>query len=146
MSAIRIAIIPHASPAYEQARLLRERILRLPLGCTLSEKDTEGEEAQIHIAAMDDASAVIGTLLLKPLPNAVVKFRQMAVDSAMQRAGLGRKLVAFAEQTARERGFAFVELNARMYAAGFYEKLGYAAEGEPFTEVALPHIRMTKRL
>ena len=37
-------------------------------------------------------------------------------------------------------------LNARMGAEGFYAHFGYLAEGEPFDENTIPHIRMTKRL
>ena len=37
-------------------------------------------------------------------------------------------------------------LNARLGAEGFYAKFGYRAQGRPFEENTVPHIRMTKRL
>jgi ElaA protein len=37
-------------------------------------------------------------------------------------------------------------LNARLGAEGFYARYGYQAEGEPFDENTVPHIRMTKAL
>ena len=46
---------------------------------------------------------------------------------------------------AREMGFAEVALAAQVRARGFYEKVGYAACGEPFDEEGCPHILMTKR-
>ena len=36
-------------------------------------------------------------------------------------------------------------LNARIGVEGFYRRHGYRAEGEPFDENTIPHIRMTKR-
>ena len=36
-------------------------------------------------------------------------------------------------------------LNARLGAEAFYQKHGYAIEGEPFDDNTIPHIRMTKR-
>ena len=37
-------------------------------------------------------------------------------------------------------------LSARATAIGFYQRLGYVAEGEPFLEVTLPHRLMRRRL
>jgi predicted GNAT family N-acyltransferase len=37
-------------------------------------------------------------------------------------------------------------LHARTGAEGFYLRLGYAKEGEPFEENTIPHIRMVKWL
>jgi ElaA protein len=37
-------------------------------------------------------------------------------------------------------------LNARLGAEGFYARFGYLAQGEPFDENTVPHIRMTKPL
>ena len=42
------------------------------------------------------------------------------------------------------RGFHRLMLHARSSAAGFYEKLGYAATGEQFVEVTIPHVTMEK--
>ena len=37
-------------------------------------------------------------------------------------------------------------LNARIGAKEFYKRHGYAAEGEPFDENTITHIRMTRRI
>ncbi len=37
-------------------------------------------------------------------------------------------------------------LNARLGAEGFYARFDYLAQGEPFDENTVPHIRMTKLL
>ena len=43
-------------------------------------------------------------------------------------------------------GFKRIVLNARLGAEGFYARFGYQAEGEPFDENTIPHIRMSKDL
>lgn len=138
--------ISFASVQYEAMKRFREEALRLPLGLTLSGEDIEGENIQIHIAAVHDDGTIIGTVLLKPLSQSHVKLRQMAVSPLSQRNGIGRELVRFAEETALAMGFNNIELHARIYAQGFYEKLGYRAAGEPFIEVTLPTIKMIKRI
>ncbi len=64
--------------------------------------------------------------LEKPL-EAVVQ--AMAVDRSRRRRGIGRALLAFAEQWARDRGFRSVTLASalgRADAHAFYTRLGYA--------------------
>lgn len=70
----------------------------------------------------------------------------MAVSPSLQRNGIGRSLVQFAEESARTMKFEVIELNARIYAQGFYEKLGYQTEGNEFIEVTLPTIKMSKQI
>jgi GNAT superfamily N-acetyltransferase len=144
--AIEITMVPFGTPLYERTKRFREALLRTPLGLELSEQDLAGEQSQIHIAAVDRVGVVRGTVLLKPISEDTVKLRQMAVCDKVQGAGLGRKLVTFAEQVAKERGFKIIEMHARVSALGFYEKLGYATEGEKFIEVTVPTILMKKAL
>jgi Histone acetyltransferase len=70
--------------------------------------------------------------------------RQVAVDEKLRRRGIGTALVSESERIARDAGYSRVVLHARMAAAGFYEKLGYEREGEPFTEVGIAHVAMRK--
>jgi GNAT superfamily N-acetyltransferase len=72
--------------------------------------------------------------------------RQLAVREDFLKKGFGRELVSYAESFARERGYGEIALHARETALGFYEKLGYEAEGDSFTEVGLPHLAMRKKL
>ena len=141
-----IHVVPFGTERYEQTKACRNTVLRVPIGLHLNEKDTQGEERQIHIAAVDDRNHVAGTIIIKPLSETRAKFRQMAVMDHAQGRGLGRQLVTFAETLARQKGFQEAELHARITAQGFYEKLGYKIEGEPFTEVGLPTILMKKQL
>ena len=137
--------ISYASDEYEQSKRLRQDVLRTPIGLVLNEKDVAGEEQQWHVAAIDK-NRVVGVIILKPLEQGVIKFRQVAVSSTQQGKGVGRDLMAFAESLAQSKQFTSVEMNARTTAQIFYEKLGYQATGDIFMEVGLTTIKMIKTL
>lgn len=138
--------IPYASALYEASKELRNNVLRLPLGMVLNDRDVAGEEEQIHIGAVTEDAKVLASVTLKPLSTTVIKLRQMAVDASQQGSGLGRKLVMFAEQLAYSKGYRVMETHARVVAQGFYEKLGYVAEGKMFVEIGIEHMAMKKAL
>jgi len=59
-------------------------------------------------------------------------FGLLAVDPALQRSGLGSRLVAAAEEYCREAGCQFMDLtivNLRSELPGFYHHLGYVESG-----------------
>jgi GNAT superfamily N-acetyltransferase len=70
----------------------------------------------------------------------------MAVPNNMQGKGIGRALMIFAENIARDLGYRKLCMHARKTAVGFYQKLGYSITGDEFTEVTIPHYIMEKTL
>jgi ribosomal protein S18 acetylase RimI-like enzyme len=145
----RLVEISHGSPAYERTVVLREAVLRRPLGLAFSREELDAETTSHHLVALgDDGETVLACLVLEPRPGdgAVVKMRQVAVAPEHQRRGLGTALVAFAERFARARGYGEIVLHAREHMAAFYDRLGYERTGARFIEVTLPHVAMRKRL
>ena len=82
--------------------------------------------------------------MLVPIEKDTVQLRQMAVLSGLQGKGIGRTIMQFAENLARDRGFKRIFMHARDTAVGFYQKQGYEKKGEMFTEVSIPHYVMEK--
>jgi len=138
-------IIEHGSRAYWDCVALRDEILRIPLGLKLSREDLEAEGDSHHLAGYVE-NRLVACLVLKPLGEGKVRLRQMAVAKSSQRKGIGSALMKFAESHARRLGYSEIIMHARESAVPFYEKLGYAVEGERFTEVTLPHFVMQKFL
>ena len=124
---------------------LRHEILRKPLGLTFDETELEKEKEDILIGAFED-DRLLGCCLLSPMDTSTIRLRQMAVPNSMQGKGIGRALMIFAENIARDQGYRKLCMHARKTALGFYEKLGYAVSGEEFTEVTIPHYIMEKAL
>jgi GNAT superfamily N-acetyltransferase len=65
------------------------------------------------------------------LENNGLQLRGMATDAQYQRGGVGRAVLTLVHQYAQEVGYP-LWCNARVSAMGFYEKLGWVAEGEEF--------------
>ena len=135
----------HNSPEYTATVALRHEILRAPIDLEFPSEELSAENAHFHLACYynDELAAC---LVLVPIDEREIKMRQVAVKENFQRRGVGRVLVEFSEQFARERGFVVMTLHARQNAVAFYEKLGYKKCGEAFEEVTLIHWKTWKNL
>jgi predicted GNAT family N-acyltransferase len=69
---------------------------------------------------------------------------RLAVLKAYRGQGLGTKAVLALIKEAESRGMNRVYLGAQRHAAGFYEKLGFSAYGEPYMEANIQHILMER--
>jgi GNAT superfamily N-acetyltransferase len=97
------------------------------------------------IGAFEDEQMLGCCMLVEKNPE-IVRLRQMAVLNDLQGKGIGRALMYFAENLARDRGYKILSMHARKNSAGFYEKMGYKIASEEFTEVTIPHYVMEKQL
>jgi predicted GNAT family N-acyltransferase len=140
-----LKIIDHGSREYQQMVQLRNEILRRPLGLMFTPEELEREKEEILIGAFEEEK-MLGCCMLVQEEGNSVRLRQMAVLNNLQGKGIGRALMIFAENIARDRGFKKITMHARKTATGFYEKLGYKAVGEQFEEVTIPHYIMEKML
>jgi N-acetylglutamate synthase-like GNAT family acetyltransferase len=140
-----LKIIDHGSREYQQMVQLRNDILRKPLGLSFDPQELEKEKDEILIGAFEE-DKMLGCCMLIKVDDKTVRLRQMAVLNNLQGKGIGRALMQFAENIARDRGFQTIMMHARKTATGFYEKLGYHVAGNEFHEVTLPHYVMEKRL
>jgi len=123
---------------------LRDEVLRKPLGLSLGGEDLAAEKNQLHFGLFDSTDHLIACVIAAPLSPTEARIRQMAVAPGHQGKGLGRLVMVELEETLRARGFRRFVLNARTSAAGFYEKLGYAAVGDEFMEHTIRHVLMAK--
>jgi len=140
-----LKLIDHGSPEYHQMVQLRNEILRRPLGLKFDPAELEKEKDEILIAAFEEEKMLGCCMLIKSGPDAV-RLRQMAVLPTLQGKGVGRALMQFAENIARDMGYKRIMMHARKTATGFYEKLGYEVTSVEFEEVTLPHVVMEKAL
>ena len=130
---------------------LRHRILRAGLPRDTAIFPGDGDPAARHFVAETIDGRIVGTLTLHLNSwegQPAWQLRGMAVDPALQRAGIGAQLLLAAEQSVRnESPTRQLWCNARVPAAGFYEKHGWTVVSEPFdVPTAGPHVKMIKRL
>jgi GNAT superfamily N-acetyltransferase len=136
---------------------LRHRILRAGLPPESARFDGDEAETTMHWAAFaldssgrtDDSAIGCLSLMLNSLEGEPAwQLRGMAVDVARQRRGLGAALLARAEAAAASANRAgCLWCNARLPAAGFYQKHGWTPISESFEiPTAGPHVKMSKKL
>jgi GNAT superfamily N-acetyltransferase len=100
---------------------------------------SQSSENELYVALSDNE--VVGTFHLTFIPNLTgrgalrVKVESVKVKAARRSLGIGATMMGFAEQRARQRGAAMLELSSnktRGNAHRFYERLGYARSHEGF--------------
>ncbi|MFJ3314713.1 GNAT family N-acetyltransferase [Herbaspirillum huttiense] len=126
----------------EQAQPIRFEVFvdeqKVPAEIELDEMDPHC----VHAVAYDDAGQPLATGRL--LPDGHIG--RMAVRKAGRGQGVGGAVLQALIAAARARGDAEVILNAQVHAEGFYQRHGFAREGEQFMEAGIPHITMRARL
>ena len=140
-----LKIIDHGTKEYQQMIQLRDDILRKPLGLQFSEDELIKEKNNLLIGAFED-DQMLGCCMLVEEEPGTVRLRQMAVLNDLQGKGVGRALMQFAENLARDRGYKKITMHARKNSLGFYEKMGYRKVGNEFEEITIPHFVMEKKL
>jgi ribosomal protein S18 acetylase RimI-like enzyme len=140
-----LKIIDHGTKEYEQMVKLRDDILRKPLGLTFTPEELESEKHNLLMVAYEDEQMLGCCMLVQEGPE-TVRLRQMAVLNDLQGKGIGKALMQFAENLARDRGYKKITMHARQNALGFYEKMGYKKVGKEFQEITIPHYVMEKEL
>ena len=95
-----------------------------------------------HVLARDKAGAPIGTARLSPDG----RIGRMAVLQPWRHRGVGAAMLQTLLDLARAHRMAVVELHAQVDAIGFYERFGFAVEGEEFLEAGIRHRHMRREL
>jgi predicted GNAT family N-acyltransferase len=136
---------PFGSHDYRASLSLREAVLRVPLGLPLRPEDVAGENSAFHLGCFQERT-LVGSLVLQPIDETIIKLRQLAVAAETQGKGAGSDLLQFAENFAREKGYNTIVAHARQQVLQFYIKRGYAVRGCPFIEATIPHYAIFKQL
>lgn len=144
-AAMNLSIIQTGTPGYEDMIALRMKVLLDPIGVPRSYINPQKEKDDLLLVA-EEEGRLTGCCILTRVDEHTIQLRQMAVDNSLHGKGIGAALVSFAEQTARERGYSLLTMNARDAVLDFYRKCGYSIASDQFFEVGIPHHRMEKIL
>jgi GNAT superfamily N-acetyltransferase len=172
---MNIKQILYNSPEYAQSLLLREAVLRAPLGLELSYDDVCEDSARYHLGLFINCCEITWVGDVNPTQVCIEKpdetreqlvlvgcasidlgdslqnplqyrVRQVAIHPDLQGQGLGRQLMEAAEAYCRSQNARSLFLCARLTVQKFYEGLGYKSQGASFTAVTIPHVNMLKIL
>jgi predicted GNAT family N-acyltransferase len=95
----------------------------------------------IHLLALAHGRPV-GAMRWRVVPTGKAKIERVAVLREARQLGIGRALMLEALRQVAAAGLTEAVLHAQTAASAFYARLGFVAEGEPFDEEGIEHIRM----
>ena len=105
--------------------------------------DLDGEA--IHLLAWQD-DVPVGTARLLIRGN-IGKIGRVCVLPQARGTGLGAQLIRASMDMLRvQTGVTTAKLGAQTHAIGFYEKLGFVAQGPVYDDAGIPHRDMTREL
>ncbi len=123
---------------------LREKVFVHEQGVPADLEHDDLDATALHLLA-EDGGRIVGCCRLVPSGDAM-RLGRMAVAADARGTSIGALLLAFAEAVAREEGAAEMTLHAQVSARGFYDRAGYAPEGDEFLDAGIVHVAMRRAL
>lgn len=142
---IEMRRIEYATDEYESSIDIRNEAFRKPWGLDIRDEDLSGDQNMEMYGGYLDGK-MIATVFLAEDDKDTARVKSVAILEEYRRHGLGRYLMDFIEDIAREKGYSKSNLMGRVSVEGFYHKLEYKTLSEPFDYQTIPHIEMTKDL
>lgn len=125
---------------YEDLRAVREQVFVLEQAVPREDEIDDLDPHSRHVLARDATGRAIGTGRLAPT-HAIGR---VAVLAEWRGRGVGAAIMRVLLEQARALGYPEVELHAQVRAIGFYDALGFVADGEPFMECGIEHRTMRR--
>jgi len=103
----------------------------------------DGDPVSFHVLARDSSNRSIGTARI----SREGRIGRVAVLKEWRKQGVGTAVMRYRINHAKEsRVSDRLMLHAQTWTIGFYESLGFVAEGEEFSEANIPHRTMILEL
>lgn len=139
--------VDFGSSRYDELVELRYKVLLEPLGLKFLDSFRDKEIAYLHVGCVESIDdKLVGGLILAPVDDENIRLMQVAVSPKCQGQGVGRALVEYAQNRAKDAGFSKIVMHAMLSVVAFYEKMGYEQEGNLFEEQGITFAKMVKKL
>lgn len=123
---------PHTREEFKAYYDLRYKVLREPWGMQRGTEKDDFEPISDHYMAIDDTTKeIVGVVKLFEKEPGIGWFSHLAVKTSRQHKGIGKQLLAFVEQKAKEIGYTSLGCLARLNTTAFFEKEGFKVAGLP---------------
>jgi N-acetylglutamate synthase-like GNAT family acetyltransferase len=138
-------ISPSTELEWKQYYQLRFDVLREPWGQLPGSEILTDEDSAIHAMLMDDG-ITLGVARMHLSDESQGQIRCVAVAQNQQGKGIGKKLMNFLEDKAKEKGWKEIILEARENAVPFYKSIGYEIVKESYLLFGkIQHYTMQKK-
>lgn len=128
------------------ARQLRTEIFMAEQGIPAELMCDLADETAVHALIRNRLGVPVATGRLLQHAPGVGRIGRMAVSRALRGTQLGRGVLVALMQAATDRGDRQLLLHAQLSAEGFYARLGFVRQGQPFDEAGIGHIEMVHTL
>jgi predicted GNAT family N-acyltransferase len=135
-----ILSVPLESDLGRLALNLRRRVFVDEQHVPIEIERDEYDAGATHVVAVAEGN-VVGVARIVFLPEHA-KIGRVAVEAAHRGRGIARAMMDFSMALIRARGESRVYLTSQLDKVGLYEKFGFVAFGEEYTEGGIPHRRM----
>ncbi len=108
------------------------------------ELELDDEDAHaLHIIAEEDGVAIGCARVI--FSGREAHIGRLAVKKAYRGRYVGLEICRFIIENCFKNKCEYIWLNSQLHAVGFYEKLGFKAQGDVFVEAGIEHIKMEIR-
>jgi len=117
-------------------RQLRRVVFIEEQGVSEADELDDLDDLAIHLLAEDGGPRGSARLLVL---GDTGKIGRVCVLAKARGQGIGAALIRAAVERFRDMGLARAKLGAQVHALGFYEALGFVAQGEVYDDAGIPH-------
>ena len=137
---------PQTESDWKAYYALRFNVLREPWNQPLGSEVLADEDQAIHAIAIDD-NEVVGVARMHESAEKQGQVRCVATATEAQGKGIGKAIMAYLEEKAKQKGWTEIVLEARENAVPFYKAIGYTIVAESYLLFGeIQHYRMQKSL
>ena len=137
---------PQTDSDWKAYYALRFSVLREPWNQPMGSEVLADEDQAIHAIAVENEE-VLGVARMHESAEKQGQVRCVAIATAAQGKGIGKAIMAYLEEKAKQKGWTEIVLEARENAVPFYEAIGYMIVAESYLLFGeIQHYRMQKSL
>lgn len=140
---IAVVLVAPDAPEFEAIRRIRWEVFVEEQGVSPANEFDATDRVAMHFLAWRGGAAV-GTARLYSAEG-VGRIGRVAVLASERGRGVGEALMVRALEEAVRMGYVEIVLHAQLRVRGFYERLGFVAEGAVYEEENIPHVTMRTR-
>jgi N-acetylglutamate synthase-like GNAT family acetyltransferase len=143
-----IVRIPATSQEWEQYYNLRFTVLREPWGQLKGSEVLKDEDEADHAMIVEsETNEIVGVARMQTNTPTQGQVRCVAVSPNVQGKGVGKLLMKYLEDVAKEKGIKEIVLDARENAVKFYQSIGYVIFEDSYLLFGeIQHYKMRKDL
>lgn len=137
---------PQTDSDWKAYYALRFNVLREPWNQPLGSEVLADEDQAIHAIAVE-GTEVLGVARMHESAEKQGQVRCVATATEAQGKGIGKAIMAYLEEKAKQKGWTEIVLEARENAVPFYKAIGYSIVAESYLLFGeIQHYRMQKSL